>query len=288
MSHHTAWGLPPYPGNLRRGTFEFLLSLLACFFLLQCGSQLPSERNTSEVWIDRADDMIFVRTEGRIYPGRYNANPNRAQGHHAIVWKGGTAAEKALVESSGEDGQVLEALIAVGAVAGNNLPNETWLERDNPKSPAPDFTVKGTPVEILVSWEGLKEPLPLRDLLEWSGLANYEPRVGGHADQRAYWNSGCVYCLFSCPGGRISNAGATIRQQARGEVEWKAREALLPAEGTPVQLFFRVLEEEPVLRTAVRSDSGGSFCLWLATVDAVKSKGWRKVAVSPPFFQVFM
>lgn len=213
--------------------YSVVMSLGLVFFSCR---KTPSSKDTPHI-IER-DGSIHVK--GIIYPERYNNHRNRAQGHHGIVWKNGRASGKALIETEASDPDILHALIEAGAEPGNNLPKEAWLERNDPGNPAPDLIVEGTGVDILLSWEGLEEPLLLQALLTVTGGAEFLPRTGGHEDQIDYWKSGCVMCLFSCPGGRTSNAGATIRQQAQREVEWRAREDILPPDGTPVDIIFTI------------------------------------------------
>lgn len=209
----------------------FILCLLP-FLLTQCAQNDSVELNI--------DSNNMLRIPGTIYPNRYNHHPDRAQGHHAIVWQNGGASGKALIESKIADDEILNQLIRLGATAGNNLPKETWLERNNPNHPAPDLKVQGTKIDISITWSGLTSPIPIQDLFESTGQAGFEPRLGGHADQISYWKSGCIFCLFSCPGGRISNAGATIRQQTHQDIQWTANESILPEDSTPVEILMNI------------------------------------------------
>jgi hypothetical protein len=206
-------------------------------FAISCGTQkkAPQENAVNLTIVGNA-----VRITGKIYPSRYNNHKDRAGGHHAVVWSGGGAAHKALIEVDTNDLDVLGALIETGAEPGDNLPKDTWNARKDKDNPAPDMKVEGTPVEILLTWEGLAEPVHLADVLEIDGPGSYEPKVGGHANQISYWKSGCIYCLYSCPGGKISNAGATIRQQHNHDVTWHAKESILTPDGTPVEISIKI------------------------------------------------
>jgi len=215
------------------------LSWIIYVFVPETPQQPNFSRNAEAITLSE-NAITFT---GRIFPRRYNNHPNRAGGHHAIVWKGGRAAPKGLIETDVMDIKILEKLEEIGAVAGNNLPKETWLERNDPHHPAPDRIVRGSAVEILLRWEEKENWLPLETLLEVRGQATFDPRVGGHAGQIPYWKSGCIYCLFSCPGGRTSNAGATIRQQTTGAVQWQASEERLPKDAAPVEIRFRLKKE---------------------------------------------
>lgn len=238
FAHISSWNLKP--AGIALSTREFLY-LAVLFSFLSCNdSGKPIAISPLST---RPDGSLAVAA--RVYSERYDERFFRAAGHHAIVWKEGGAADKALFETEASDRDILDALIEMGAEPGNNLPPETWLEGDNPNSLFPEMRVEGTPVEILVKLSEDIEPVLLREFLSVKGPLQYDPRVGGHADQIERWQSGCVFCLFSCPGGRCSNAGATIRQQVEGVGEWFAREDLLPADGEPVVLIFRLGSENP-------------------------------------------
>ena len=217
--------------------FACLIMMLAMCFFSGCGKTDSDKK--SELYTDSSG---ILHARGIIYPHRYNSRDDRAQGHHAIVWNKGRASEKALIETEASDSDILAALVEAGAVPGNNLPRDTWLKRNDPGNPSPDMKVEGTQVAISIRWDGLEEPVSLDSILSWNDPATFMPRVGGHADQIPFWKSGCVYCLFSCPGGKTSNEGATIRQQVHGKVSWHARESITPADGTPVEILFNVLK----------------------------------------------
>ena len=222
-----------------RPTFVFVcLIIVLAVCCCSCGGQMDTDEK-SALFSD-GDGVIHAR--GVIYPQRYNSHDDRAQGHHAIVWEKGRASGKALIETEASDSDILAALVEAGAVPGNNLPRDTWLKRNDPDNPSPDMKVEGSQVAFSIRWDGLEEPVSLDSILEWDEPATFLPRVGGHADQIPYWKSGCVLCLFSCPGGKTSNAGATIRQQVHGKVTWHAREDNTPPDGTPVEILFVVLK----------------------------------------------
>ncbi len=47
-------------------------------------------------------------------------------------------------------------------------------------------------------------------------------------------------CLYSCPGGKVSNASYTIRDFVDEETEFRAQENLLPPDNTNVILILKV------------------------------------------------
>ena len=196
--------------------------------------------------MDLETGSVIIR--GRIYPHRYNTHGDRALGHHGIVWRKGRAARKALVESETPDLEVQRALQGLGLEPGNNLSMETWEARHDPENPAPDRRVEGPLLEVTLEWNGpaREGSTPTHREIAWheafvdAGPEDFDIRFGGHEHLVPHWRSGCVTCLFSCPGGRTSNAAYVIRDQARKRREFRAEEAVLPPDGTEVIVRFHI------------------------------------------------
>ena len=91
-----------------------------------------------------------------------------------------------------------------------------------------------------MQWEGAKKAYHLSDVLEDSGGHGFDFRFGGNLAYVKNWKSGCVACLYSCPGGKVSNASYTIREFVDEVTRFRAREELLPADGTRVVLILKV------------------------------------------------
>ena len=187
-----------------------------------------------------------VRVAGRIYPRRYNEARARARGHHGIVWEKGSQARKALIEVEAPDVEIQRALESLGLEPGNNLTIETWEAAGDAESSEPDRRVEGPAIQIEVEWEedaagnaaGEKRAVPFFRLFEDTGPEDMDIRFGGHEEYVPHWRSGCVTCLFSCPGGRTSNAAFVIRDQVKGRREFRANQKLLPGDGARVRVLF--------------------------------------------------
>jgi len=170
-------------------------------------------------------------------------------GYHAVVWRGGGAAHAALFRADVTDVQVLDALEALGAKPGDALGMATWDDRKDAASKAPDQVIAGPPVEVLVRLPGRPQPVPLADLLEDRGAASgaakrtasVELRFGGHRANIPRWHSGCIVCLYSCPGSKLGNARYTVRDYVKDETRFRARTDLLPPDGTKVAIVVRLL-----------------------------------------------
>ena len=189
-----------------------------------------------------------IELTARVAAGSFNRR-FLMPGYHAIVWRGGTAAHAALFRADVTDLQVLDALEALGAKPGDALGMATWEERKDPRSPAPDQVIAGPPVEVLVRLPGKPQLVPLGDLLEDRDQASgrgparggLDLRFGGHRANVPKWHSGCIVCLYSCPGSKIGNARYTVRDYTKDETRFRARTELLPPDGTRVGIVMRLL-----------------------------------------------
>ena len=164
-------------------------------------------------------------------------------GYHAIVWSGGNAAHDALLKAEVSDRQVLAALQSLGARPGDNLPMESWEERDNPKNPAPDTVIAGPAVEVLLRLPGHRELTPLSSVIEDAAGRGLAMRFGGNEANIPKWKSGCIVCLYSCPGSKVGNAAHTVRDYARQKTRFRVKPGVLPPDGTPVRVVLRLTKE---------------------------------------------
>ncbi len=157
-------------------------------------------------------------------------------GYHFIVWHDGRAASRSLFRAEVSDVQVLDALEALGAKPGNSLSLDTWDERYEPDSTAPDKLIEGPPIDLYVIIPGRSEPLTLGDILLDPGQRGFDMRFGGHRANIGQWHSGCVVCLYSCPGSKIGNASYTVREFVDGATRFRVRPGVLPEDGTEVTI----------------------------------------------------
>jgi hypothetical protein len=162
-------------------------------------------------------------------------------GYHLIVWKGGGAAAAALFRAEVADVEVLDALEKLGARPGNALGMATWDDRRDAASKAPDQVIAGPPVDVLIRVPGRPAPLTLDQILEDPGGRGFDMRFGGHRANIPKWKSGCIVCLYSCPGSKVGNARYTVRDWEKGATRFRVKkDAPLPADGKPVGIVFRL------------------------------------------------
>jgi len=162
-------------------------------------------------------------------------------GYHAIVWKGGRMSHAALLQADVSDAQILEALTKIGARPGNNLPMEVWEERKNPKDPAADTVIAGPAVAVFLRLPSRADLVPLASVLEDSGGRGLDMRFGGNAANIPKWKSGCVVCLYSCPGSKVGNSRYTVRDYTKGVTRFRAKPGALPPDGTRVGVVLRLI-----------------------------------------------
>lgn len=211
--------------------------LILCATLTSCDKQPKSAPITVER--DANNSAGKVRFTGHIYPRRYNERRDRANGHHAIVWRSGNNASKALIEADTADVDIQDALEKLGLQPADNLKPEAWTRRDDPDHPAPDERVEGPPLRITVTWDDLDQPMELWRLFRDTTTGDVRIHFGGHRASIERWHSGCIACLFSCPGGRTSSAAFTLRDQARDRRSFMADEEKLPPDGTSIEVTIQ-------------------------------------------------
>jgi len=191
------------------------------------------------------EGQVVIRPPNEIeFTAKVNARPFNSgfvmPGYHAVVWKGGHAAHAALLKADVSDRQVLKALESLGAKPGDNLSMDAWDKRHDAQSSAPDTVIAGPPVQILLRLPGHRDLVPLLSVLEDRAGRGLEMRFGGNEINIPKWKSGCVVCLYSCPGSKVGNARYTERDYAKGVTRFRVRSGTLPRDGTRVGVVLRL------------------------------------------------
>ena len=161
-------------------------------------------------------------------------------GYHLIVWEGGRSADQALLRARVSDLQVIDALEELGAEPGNALRIDSWDERYEEGTEAPDRIIAGPEVRLEIVVPGRDAPLAIDEFLEDPAGRGFDMRFGGHRDNIPQWHSGCVVCLYSCPGSKVGNAAYTVRDFVLGTTHFAVREGVLPPDGTEVRVRIRL------------------------------------------------
>ncbi len=159
--------------------------------------------------------------------------------YHFLVWDDGRASHEALFVTAVADSQIVAALEKIGARPGNNLTMETWDKRHDANHPAPQTRIAGTPLKISILWQGAASEIPISDLLDDSGGKGFDFRFGGNLAIVHEWHSGCVVCLYSCPGSKVGNASYTVRDYVTKQTRFKLQPTNLPPSRTLATIIFR-------------------------------------------------
>lgn len=223
---------------IRRFRAREILLYGAVVLLVGCASDAEPGQTSLRI-LEGSEGLLEFR--GTIHPNQFSKVRGEPYGHHAIVWGKGGAAKRALIVTDVPDEEIAKTLEALGVPAGNNLAPEAWEERKAPDNPAADERVEGASLVIEVRWDGAPEWKPLEHLV---GLEQADYRFGDHRRWIPVWNSGCVVCNVSCPGGKISNHTLTIRDQSAGKLREAVRPPQLPPDGTRVAIRVRLRERE--------------------------------------------
>lgn len=162
-------------------------------------------------------------------------------GYHYVVWDDGRSAPAALFRSQVSDVEVLAAFEKLGLVPGNALGMDVWDDRHDAEAEAPDRLIEGPRVAVLVRLPDSKVELAPGDILDDPGGRGFDMRFGGHAANIGAWHSGCVVCLFSCPGSKVGNRTYTVRDYVQGTTRFRVREGVLPEDGTEVTVILAPL-----------------------------------------------
>lgn len=70
-------------------------------------------------------------------------------------------------------------------------------------------------------------------------------RFGGNRRNIPEWESGCIVCLYSCPGSKVGNARYTVRDYEDGVTRFRVRAGALPRDDTRVGVILRLAGGAP-------------------------------------------
>jgi hypothetical protein len=203
--------------------------------LLLLGSACRAEE-AGRITVRRPAEIEFTATvHARSFDGGW-----MMPGYHAVVSKNGGMAHAALLVADVTDVEILNALETLGAETGGNHPMDAWEKRNDPRNPAPDSVIGGAPLQVLLRLPGKPGPVPLAEVLEDPGGRGLDLRLAGNRANIPKWKSGCVVCLYSCPGGKVGNARYTVRDWFRKVTRFRARPGALPPDGTRVGVLIRL------------------------------------------------
>jgi hypothetical protein len=145
-----------------------------------------------------------------------------------------------------------DTLVKLGAWPGDNLAMTSWTERHNAHNAAPLEKVTGSTLEVRISWQDNAQSILVDQAFLPSAPHSPPPaprlawRFGGNRNRpfnRIPFapRPGCLACLYSCPSGKVSNQTLSVHDYVTTPSRFVADTDLLPPDGTPVVVTFRVL-----------------------------------------------
>ncbi|MGG7163254.1 YdjY domain-containing protein [Clostridium ihumii] len=206
----------------------FALSLVACGNSSRKTSTEDTNAKTLVINKDTKEIKMLCEVNGK-----YFTESTR----HGIVFKDGSNGEKSVLRGLADEKKFYDALIELGAKAGNNLTAEDMkAKKDNGKS------VEGDKLEAVVTWEGQEKEIPFEDIIKASEERPMDLRFGGNIESAKKNNTGCVLCLDSCATGITSDASYPTGTTQNNVVKFYGDEEVLPEDGTVVTVTFRTIK----------------------------------------------
>jgi hypothetical protein len=101
--------------------------------------------------------------------------------------------------------------------------------------------IEGPGVEVVVRLPGGKKPLAIGEILTDPAGRGFDMRFGGHEKNIHVWHSGCLICLYSCPGSKIGNRAYTVRDYMKKTTSFRVRDGVLPPDGSEVTIVLRAV-----------------------------------------------
>lgn len=215
--------------------FTLALSSILLTSLVACGS--PSETTeTAEEPAASQEVMVVDKDKKEVTMlAEVNAKYFTESTRHGVVFKDGSNGEKSVLRGLADEKEFYQALIDIGAKAGDNLTGEDMKAGpDNGKS------VEGDKLNVFVTWDGLDKEIPFQDIIKASEERESDFRFGGNLASAQKNNTGCVLCLDSCATGIASDAAYPTGTTQNKVVDFFGDDSVLPADGTVVKVIFRL------------------------------------------------
>ena len=181
----------------------------------------------SPIVIDKASKTIHIYTDVN---GTYFTESTR----HGVVFKGGSNGEKSILRGYADEKLFYQALIELGAKAGDNL-----TAADMKAAAGAGKSVEGDILTVTVSFGDTKN-LPFEKIVKASEQRPMVIHFGGNLASAEKNNTGCVLCLDSCATGITSNSAWETGATENNVVKFYGDKDILPADGSPVIVSFKL------------------------------------------------
>ena len=174
--------------------------------------------------IDKDAKSVTIYTK---YNGKFETEATR----HLVICKDGKLSDKSIFSSYVSPTDFYNALVEVGAEAGNNM------NADN----AATTKSEGSKLELTLAWAGQEGTVGIDDVVKDSNGKALDIRFSGNIDNSKEFNTGCITCLDSCFVGITSNGEYPLGAIEESKtVEFSVDADKAPADGTAVAITYTV------------------------------------------------
>lgn len=173
--------------------------------------------------VDKATKTVRVYAKVN---GKYLVEPTR----HGLNFKEGKYGAQALFMSYANQISFYNAMMELGGKPGNNL-------NGNTKGQA----IQGQDVNVTVTWDGAPKEYTMTEVVNDSTGKPIKYKFGGNLEHSLTAFTGCLACFDSCPVGITSNSSHAQGEFAAKKVEFTGKKDVLPKDGTPVVVTFKLL-----------------------------------------------
>jgi len=181
-----------------------------------------SEENPIKIDKDAKSVTIYTK-----YNGKFETEATR----HLVICKDGKLSDKSIFSSYVSPTDFYNALVEVGAEAGNNM------NADN----AATTKSEGSKLELTLAWAGQEGSVAIDDVVKDSNGKAIDMRFSGNIDPSKEYNTGCISCLDSCFVGITSNGEYPLGAiEETKEVEFSVDADKAPEDGAPVAITYTV------------------------------------------------
>lgn len=208
-----------------------LFIFLATVFLLSpsFASETPNlPTKDTPLIINEKEKKVMIFTEV------YGKNLHQYNPHWGVVFKDGKLQDKAILKSYVSHKDFYDALIKIGAKAGDNLNKDTN-----------NRFVEGDTLDIRATWQGLGKELALSEIFEDTEGKGFLIKFGGNRKASEEHKTGCITCLESCWIAITSNAKypqiSDFKRLLSPNSKFKGKANILPPDGKPVILIYRLI-----------------------------------------------
>ena len=128
--------------------------------------------------------------------------------------KGGKYGDRAVLIGLSDEREVYQALIDIGAVAGNNLKLEEYTKVSK--------NVDGQQLDVYVTWDGLGKEIPFAEIIKSDDVRDMDIRFGGNFEAIT------------------SDAAYATAELDSKKIDKFIRDDVLPKDGEKVSVIFRI------------------------------------------------